>query len=276
MILQDFATYLKTVRRYSEATVASYVHDVRLFLENSNGDISSDSVARWVGARCNDAPSSLRRRVSSVRTFSRFCNLSGRVIVPVSPISVELPRQPDTVFPVLDLPSITRCIDVAWQVSTRDGLLFELAYSLGLRVGELVSLRWGDFDFSAGTIRVRGKGNKERVLPLSADLSHRVFRHIQSHSFEDFVFKNRKNRPLSVRNVQYIFKKLFKIAGLRSGKYSTHSLRRTAATHLLDSGATVRDVQAFLGHSRLSTTQRYTKLATSKLMAVVLESHPRQ
>jgi integrase/recombinase XerC len=162
----------------------------------------------------------------------------------------------------------------------RNLALLEVMYGGGLRVSELVGINLLDVDYEAGMIRIRGKGKKERIVPvgepamaaLNRYLVHRA--DLQPAEGERALFLNRFGRRLNVRSVRNILNKWQQ----RSGNWNPvhpHMLRHSAATHLLEGGAELRHIQEFLGHSRLSTTQRYTQVSLEQLMRVYDASHPR-
>ena len=176
------------------------------------------------------------------------------------------------------------------STSIRDRAILETLYSTGARVSELVGLDWDDIDLHAGVARLRGKGKKERIVPIgevavqaiehyrhhtllkkSTSLSSHMRPHVRSEN--NSLFKNNRGGRLSSRSIERIVKKCSQ--PLPNGAVSPHALRHSFATHLLDEGADLRVIQELLGHESLATTQKYTQVATDRLMEVYDRAHPR-
>jgi integrase/recombinase XerC len=161
-----------------------------------------------------------------------------------------------------------------WQM-LRDIAWLELFYSAGLRLSELVKLRRGNIDLSQGTVRVLGKGRKERLCPLGGPAVRALEAYLDACPFDvDALFVSAQGRQLNGRTVQLALKRYLAAAGLDS-KLSPHKLRHSFATHLLDHGADLRSVQELLGHSQLTTTQIYTSVSVERLKRVYDQAHPR-
>ena len=167
--------------------------------------------------------------------------------------------------------------------SLRDRAIFETLYSTGIRVSELAGLNFLDIDFSQRLIRVLGKGNKERIVPIGNKAADAIQAYQSklgrqsgfSHNDNGPVFLNLKNGRLTTRSIARILEKLVNDCGLLT-HVSPHALRHTFATHMLDAGADLRVVQEFLGHKSLSTTQRYTHVSIGRLMETYDKAHPRR
>jgi integrase/recombinase XerC len=159
----------------------------------------------------------------------------------------------------------------------RDQAILELLYSSGLRVSELVGLNWNQLDQDLGIVRVLGKGRKERIVPVGIKAVEALKAYLEERGKVeggDPLFINPMGGRLTARSVGRVIKKYSRYSGIYR-KISPHSLRHTFATHLLDSGADIREIQEMLGHSSLSTTQRYTHLSMGRLMEVYDKAHPR-
>jgi integrase/recombinase XerC len=153
----------------------------------------------------------------------------------------------------------------------------ELLYSSGIRVGELVGLNLSRLDLDLGIVKVMGKGGKERIVPVGSKAVEALrvyFGERGTPEGEEAVFLNLRGGRLTARSVGRLIKEYTKYSGIFR-KVSPHSLRHTFATHLLDAGADIREIQEMLGHASLSTTQRYTHLSMGKLMEVYDKAHPR-
>jgi integrase/recombinase XerC len=167
--------------------------------------------------------------------------------------------------------------EVSKENRLRDRAILELLYSSGLRVSELVGLNSNQLDSDLGIVRVMGKGRKERIVPVGMKALEALKAYLEERGMlggEDPIFVNPLGGRLSARSVGRLIKKYTRHSGIFR-KVSPHSLRHTFATHLLDAGADIREIQEMLGHSSLSTTQRYTHVSMGKLMEVYDKAHPR-
>jgi len=229
------------------------------------------------------------RALAAVRGFFRWLAREG--IVAANPAQgVRTPKAPKTLPRHLrpgEIESLLAAPDVNETFGHRDRAMLELLYATGLRVGELVSLDWSDLDLSTRTLRVIGKGNKERMVPFNraAESALRDWlarwepladpaRLAIDPSEAEPVFLSSKGRRISDRSVRRILDRHVAAASLAAGVHP-HTLRHTFATHLLENGADLRAIQELLGHSSLSTTQKYTHIEVDRLLNVYRESHPR-
>jgi len=229
------------------------------------------------------AKASIARKLSSVRSFLKHAVREGTLEaspalgVPTPKVPHPLPRD----LTVDEMFNLLERIERVDPASTRDRAILELLYATGLRVSELVSLDFGDVDMTARVVRVVGKGGKERLVPFvnQAAESLRFWfdnsRKLRTRSQEpNAVFLNLRGGRLTTRSVRRILNRRLHEAAILS-HYSPHSLRHSFATHLLGAGADLRAIQELLGHSSLSTTQRYTHVSTDALMRVYDKAHPR-
>jgi len=248
------------------------------------GDITVMHLRRFLASRIEGRESStLGRNVSTLRSLFRF--LVRRGYLAENPASLlKAPKQPQGLRSFLSVDEAFHLLDTQsgdTVLQQRDRAMWELLYSTGLRVSELVSLDAAGIDLESAWIRVRGKGRKEREVPVGskalAALTIYLSRRGELASKgpgDPALFLNRFGKRLGVRSVR----RLLKQAQLRSGmepKVSPHGLRHSFATHLLDAGADLRAIQELLGHSSLSTTQRYTHVSMAHLMDVYDRAHPR-
>lgn len=293
--LQEFSTHLTLERNLSPHTGKAYLRDVQSFYSFIMDATGSDSAAavqnflpqvdklmlrRWLATqqrRCKKI--TVSRKLSALRAFFRYLVREG--LLEVNPADLlASPKQERYLPTTLDVDDIYHLLDQADgadQVRIRDRAIFELIYSSGLRVSEVVGLNIGDFRAQEQIVRVLGKGRKVRIVPVGAKAVARVKECLQgrvSNASGDPLFVNRSSRRLSVRTVQRNLKKKLLRAGL-STAVTPHSLRHSFATHLLDGGADLRAIQEMLGHSSLSTTQRYTQVSVEKVMSEYDKSHPR-
>lgn len=248
-------------------------------------------------ARTRLHPGSIRLRFAALRTFYKTAVREGKVAHnPVSDLALpKLPRRlpvflsQEQVAALLDAPR--RCWEATekrraagqrrdrrsaqeWQM-LRDTAWLELFYSAGLRLNELVCLTRRQVDLHQGTVRVLGKGRKERLCPLGKPAVRALHAYVDACPYNsDALFVSAQGRALSGRAVQLLLKKYLTAAGLDAG-LTPHKLRHSFATHLLDCGADLRSVQELLGHSQLTTTQIYTSVSVGRLKRVYDQAHPR-
>ena len=292
----QFVSHLRLERRMSDYTVRNYSQAINYFfdfLKVSGESIVLTEVTKQLArsyvieAQNKYSRRTLRNHVSGLRTFFKF--LQAREIVRTNPFTnITLPKldQPlpkvmtqAQVFKLLDQPTYDGKNNNACDFyAIRDLLVLELLYAGGLRVSELVGINYGDVDMSNASIKVLGKGNKERIAPVGHRALNTLKRfkdiHAKKSKFDSPVLINPSGTRLSVRSVQLLVKKYLNYAELPSD-LTPHKLRHCFATHLLDNGADLRAVQELLGHSSLSTTQIYTHVSASRMKSVHSLAHPR-
>jgi integrase/recombinase XerC len=231
--------------------------------------------------------SSIARKLSTLRSFFRY--LVREQIVPSNPAkSVSTPKVEKTLPTTLTVDETFRLMESPkglpekssggpMEKGLRDHAILELLYSSGLRVSELVGLDSNQLDLELGVVRVMGKGRKERIVPVGMKAIDALKVYLERRGRlkeEEPIFINSLGGRLTARSVGRLIKKYTRHSGIFR-KVSPHSLRHTFATHLLDAGADIREIQEMLGHSSLSTTQRYTHVSMGKLMEVYDKAHPR-
>jgi integrase/recombinase XerC len=281
-----FLEYLAVERGASPHTLRSYAADLREFRRFLAGRSVAD--LRKVDARLIRAylaalherrlsKATVARQLASVRSWLRF--LARRGVIAFNPgrqvISPRVGRRLPSFLPkdeatgLLDLPPEDS------EPGRRDHALLELLYATGLRVAECCGLDRNDLDHGQGTVRVLGKGNKERVVPVGETALDAVEAYLRVRGDGGGpLFRNIRGGRLTVRSVHRIVKARARLAGI-SQRVTPHTLRHTFATHMLGEGADLRLIQELLGHSRLSTTQRYTHVSPEQLMKVYDKAHPR-
>ncbi len=274
-------------------TVDAYGADLRQFLHYfSPPDLEPPApqaidllmMREWLASLYRDGLSAvtIRRKLAAVRGLFRFLLREGVVAVNVARL-VRTPKAPKTVPDVMTAEQVNTLIDgvesrdLERPFPARDRAIFELLYGCGVRVAELSGLDLDDLDRAEHWIRVRGKGRKERQVPLPGQAAAALDRYLAARPIardQPAVFLNHRNGRLSVRGIRAIVK-LY--ATLLSGDPSIHphSFRHAYATHLLADGADLRSIQELLGHARLSTTQKYTQVSLTDLMAVYDKAHPK-
>ncbi len=287
--VEAFLRQLATIRRLSENTVAAYRRDLESLLEfarregvTSLADLDSWHVRRFAAEhfRHGLSPRSIARRLSAVRSFLGWLVREGVLAANVA-INVQAPKPSRRLPSALDADQVSKLLERSGEdvVTIRDRAMFELLYSSGLRLAELVSLDMSSIDLGERTLAVTGKGSKSRILPfgrkaLDALQQWLVARPEIGAQGEKALFVSRRGTRLSMRSVQ-----------ARLGEWSRrqslpvhvhpHMLRHSFASHLLESSGDLRAVQELLGHSSISTTQVYTHLDFQHLAHVYDRAHPR-
>ena len=290
-----FLEYLISQRGASPFTLKSYREDFLQLVDflrsagcTSPGDASSMLLRRFAAGlhEAGYAPSTVARKLASMRSFYKFGQREGWVKVnPAKPL--RSPKQTRKLPSFLSADEITLLLSApvdSDEGGLRDRAILELMYSSGVRVRELVTLDDDDLDLNGGTIRVRGKGRRERLGIVGAHARRALEEWLRGRPARKDdpapktrkrpVFTNRFSHRLSVRGVARLLEKHLKTAGL-SRRASPHTLRHSFATHLLNGGADIRSVQELLGHRSLVTTQIYTHVSTTKLLDAYKKAHPR-
>ncbi len=294
----EFLQHLELERNLSPHTLRAYTGDLERFLAFLVGYLGAApkdlvpeavepaAVRAFMAAMGRDGLSrrSRARALSTVRTLFAFACREGRLAANPA-AGVRTPKQEKTLPRHLrpgEVEDLMESPDDDGPLARRDRALLELLYATGLRVGELVSLDWGDIDLTGRVLRVLGKGGKERMVPFGGPAAAALaawledwgtLRRPGAHSAEP-VFLNHRGGRLSDRSVRRILDRATAAAGVPAGVHP-HTLRHTFATHLLEQGADLRTIQELLGHSSLATTQRYTHVDLERLLHVYRESHPR-
>ncbi len=291
-LLHRYEQYLLLEQGLSANTREAYGRDLRRFLDyiDSRGvdalDVELPLLEDYVQHlhKAGIAPRSMARMISGVRSFYRYLQIDGYLGQDPTEL-LETPRLPKHLPEVLTLDEVERILD-AIDLSTvegqRDRCLIELLYSCGLRVSEVCALRLSDLFFDEGFVRVIGKGDKQRVVPISPRAVHEIHNWLDARADiavkpedEDVLFVSaRRGLRLSRVTVFHNIKQHVAAAGIEKS-VSPHTFRHTFATHLLEGGASLPAIQAMLGHEDIGTTEIYTHLDTAYLREQVLEHFPR-
>jgi integrase/recombinase XerC len=302
-LLAQFLEHLRYERNVSEHTLRNYGIDLQQFYEflapvqKQTGERSEPELAQidhltireWLSTlhSASKKKSSVARKLAALRTFFQFLVREG--VAEINPAKlVSTPRREKKLPKHLSVEDAIRFIetpDTENDLGKRDRAILELLYATGVRVSELTKLDLGDIDFGNKLIRVSGKRRKERIVPFG-DVAAQVLRNYLERRPEmllaapisaqepQALFLNYQGTRITTRSVGRMVEKYIKIcAGIHD--ISPHALRHSFATHLLDSGADLRDIQELLGHARLSTTQIYTHVSMEKLIAVYDKAHPK-
>jgi integrase/recombinase XerC len=299
-LIEEFERALVVEDNASPHTVRSYGSDLRqlrsfllarrIALDESGEQVAVERVDHLaIRAFMSDLlrrnrKSSVGRKLSAVKQFFRFALRRERIVRDPT-AGIATPRKEQQLPAHLTVDDMFRLLEAPPRdtpAGLRDRAVLEVVYSCGLRVSELVNLDWSDVDASLELVRVRGKGAKERLVPigrkaLAALAAYRVRvpelcpRRLRD---ERAVFLNRRGRRLTTRSVARLVDQYVLASGI-AAKASPHALRHSFATHLLNAGADLRSIQELLGHASLSTTQRYTHVNLDQLMSVYDKAHPR-
>ncbi|KYG79052.1 tyrosine recombinase XerD [Roseivirga echinicomitans] len=292
--IQEYENYLKLERSLSENSVEAYVHDVvklKQFLEISNLDITAQQVQanhlqnfiEYINELGMSAHSQARI-ISGLKSFYKFMMYEGEIDVDPTAL-LEAPKLgrklPDT-LDIHEIDKILAAIDHSKAEGMRNRAMLETLYSSGLRVTELISLKISNIHFEIGFLRILGKGNKERLVPIGREaLKHiNMYREeVRVHldvkpGHESFLFLNRNGKQLSRQMVFIVIKDLVAKVGLHK-TVSPHTFRHSFATHLIEGGADLRAVQEMLGHESITTTEIYTHLDRDYLKQIIKDFHPR-
>lgn len=287
---RGYHSYIRLEKRLSQNTVENYMRDLAQFAHFilHQWDIEPKRVERehieryleWLYQR-GTKPTSQARALSSIRSFFDYLLLEEQISAsPVEFITTpKTARQlPDTLSEG-EIDRIITAVDTATTKGRRDSAMLEMLYSCGLRASELLSLRLSDLFFGEGYIRITGKGNKQRLVPISATARDKVQRYIEerkpAQTSEQTLFLNNRGGRLT----RVMLFTIIRQAAIRAGiekRISPHTFRHSFATHLLEGGASIRQVQELLGHESILTTEIYTHLESSHLRKTVEEHLPIQ
>lgn len=292
--LKSFKSYLRLERSLSGNTIEAYIHDVDMLIQFFNSssskrdlsDVSPDDLKEflvWIN-ELGMLPPTQARVLSGLKAFFKFLLLDNHIKVDPSAL-IESPKTsrklPDTLS-IIEINKLIEAIDLSKAEGMRNKAMLELLYGCGLRVSELTNLKISNLFLDIDFIKILGKGDKERLVPIGSEAIKflRIFiEEIRVHiavkpGKEDFVFLNMRGSPISRVMVFLIIKDLAKKAGINKS-ISPHTFRHSFATHLIEGGADLRAVQEMLGHESITTTEIYTHLDRDYLRDTIIQFHPR-
>jgi len=301
-LVEQFLEHLRYERNVSVHTLRNYRIDLEQFLAHLAGpesnkkratpsveEIDHLTIREWLASlhSAQKSKSSVARKLAALRTFFQFLVREG--LLELNPAKlVSTPRQEKKLPNHLSVEEAVRFIespDTQTDLGKRDRAMLELMYATGVRVAELTTMNLGDIDFRSQLIRVTGKRRKQRVVPFGDPAGDALRSYLKirekflfnapvSTRDEEALFLNYQGTRITTRSVGRMVDKYIRLcAGMHN--ISPHALRHSFATHLLDSGADLRDIQELLGHARLSTTQVYTHVSMEKLIEVYDKAHPK-
>jgi len=284
--VNDFIIYLQKEKNYSRHTLRAYRTDLESFFDflrvKKRKRVDQNAITLFMGFLLKyglDARS-VARKLSCIKSFFRFLKRTN-VISENPAIIIKTPKTKKHLPGFLSYAQIEKAMEIS---NPRDRAIMEVLYSCGLRTSELVNLRISDIDLNRDEVKVKGKGNKQRVVPVGKPAKNAILNYLKVRHNPDKhkavgsdvpeLFLNYRGGSLSTRSVQNIVRKyLVKLA--RATGTNPHILRHSFATHLLESGADLRAVQELLGHASLSTVQIYTHMTSKRLKEIYKKRHPR-
>ena len=302
-LIEQFLEHLRYERNVSAHTLRNYASDLEQFVDHiapadpKSGarkfpelqNVDHLTIREWLAElhSAQKKKASIARKLAALRTFFQFLVREG--LLESNPAKlVSTPRQEKKLPKHLSIEEAIKFIetpDIKTDLGKRDRAMLELMYATGVRVAELTTLNLGDIDFRNQLVRVTGKRRKQRIVPFGDPAASAIRDYLKvrdkfllnspiSERDDEAIFLNYQGTRITTRSVGRMVEKYIKIcAGVH--RISPHALRHSFATHLLDSGADLRDIQELLGHARLSTTQVYTHVSMEKLVAVYDKAHPK-
>ena len=290
--IRDFTNYMKLERAMSPNTIAAYKRDLKKLRQNLEEEkpdplkVQLKELQDFISTLAKDGISakSQARIISALRTFYKYLLFEDLITIDPTEMleSPKVGRKLPDFLSKEEVFSIIEAVDMSKDEGHRNRAIMETLYGCGLRVSELTNLRISDLFFKQDIIRVTGKGDKERLVPINslAQKHITIYREeVRVHQtvargHEDFVFLNRRGKQLTRAMIFHIVKTLTVSAGIKKS-VSPHTFRHSFATHLVEGGADLRAVQEMLGHESITTTEIYTHLDQSYLRQTLLEFHPR-
>jgi len=291
-LIDAFVDSLWLEKGFSQNTLSAYRTDLSLFvkwLDQQAGtlkEVSSHDVLAYLAFQTEKGiqPRTNARTLSCLKAFYRYCVREKHCDADPTQ-TLKPPRFVQTIPNTLsekEVEALLQAPDLNSSMGVRDKALLEVLYGCGLRVSELVSLRLDEINFKQGVVRILGKGDRERLVPLGEEAHHWLTRYVGSARLEladesvsnDICFLSNRGKQITRQAFWYRIKHYAKLVGI-SSKLSPHTLRHAFATHLVNHGADLRIVQTLLGHANISTTQIYTHVANERLKALHAKHHPR-
>jgi site-specific recombinase XerD len=271
--LKYFLNYIRTEKNLSENTIIGYKKDLEQYLDSCNikvlEDLNKHTIRDFL-AKINDlAPTTRRRKLASIRGFFGFL-FDEEIINKNESLSIKNAKIDKKLPVIMSVNETATVIDSA--CSKQDKAILETLYGTGARISELVGIQISDIDFDARTVRLFGKGNKERIVPINNASLIAIKEHLDSRGFNSpYVFGSRvtPNHPMTARNAR---ERVYKSGGK---EVHPHMFRHSYATHLHANGASIMDIKEMLGHADISTTQIYTHVANEQMTRTYRHSHPR-
>lgn len=286
MYLSDFKNFIESEKKYSKHTVSAYINDLEEFNKflninrvKLNEKLNYSFVRQWIVELSENGLSSrsINRKISSLKSYFNFLIAINKLNV--SPLKLHRNLKVD---PKIIIPFNEREMDKVFEIFNnnsgklgRDFLIIEILYSTGIRRDELINLKFEDIYFEQGLIKVLGKRNKERLVPVLPNLLSKIKKYSSNNSINSYLFKSKNGKKISPSTIYRIVKKYFRQISSKN-KISPHVLRHSFATHMINNGADINSVKEILGHSSLASTQIYTKIKVPKMLNDYMLNHPRE
>lgn len=285
--LEEYLQYIAHIKKYSPHTIRAYRQDIQQYIDyfkENNLTVGKDTVRDYISFIFlrTKKRATVSRKIKSLRSFYRFLVKQGKIDRNPFDI-VSTPKEEKTLPEILTEKEMLAFLDRLPHsnfIELRNRAVFEFLYATGLRISELVNVRMEDINFTEGMVRVLGKGKKERVVPFNDVARGVLIKYLDAVRLKfkkpvDYLILNSSGRKITERSVEIILQKVYGQL-MESGKHVyPHLFRHSFATHLLQRGANLRVIQELLGHSTLSTTERYTNLNYGDLLNVYKKFHPR-
>jgi integrase/recombinase XerC len=300
--IDNFGVHMEVERNLSLNTIKNYLFDIRQFkkfLDENKISAKKDDmedmyeidhveIRAYLGSLHREGLKkiTISRKIAAIRSFFTYLLRKGRMKVNTAQMvqSPKIEKYIPVFLSVDEMATLLNTKSLMEVTDLRDRAIIEIFYSSGIRLSELVGLNRGDIDENQGVMKIRGKGKKERIVPLGDRAIDAIHMYIEKRGNISFgnskncldepIFVNRMGTRLSTRGVARIVDKVVLSRGL-GRKMSPHKLRHTFATHMMEAGADLRSIQEFLGHENLSTTQKYTSVSVGRLLEVYDKAHPK-
>lgn len=287
MFIRKFIRYIESEKRLSQHTVTSYKTDLNQFFSYLNDyssiesveDISFKLIRNWITFLFESGLTSrtINRKISSLKSFFKFLEISD--LISFNPtLKIISPKSSRKLPSIVEQIDLNQLLDKKYFddgfIGDRDLLIIEVFYLTGIRLSELIEIKTHNLDFKNCSLKVLGKGNKERFVPLSFDLLSKLDLFIKNYKIKDYLFSNLLKKKLYPKKVYRIVNYYISLVSSVK-KRSPHVLRHSFATHMLSNGADINAIKEILGHSSLSATQIYTHNTVEKLKSVYDQAHPR-
>lgn len=283
--IDSYLDYLSYQRHYSDLTISNYENDLTFFknyLEQTNKDfleVDYSFIRKFYNflETKKYSKNTISRKISSIRSFYKYLAKEG--YISYNPFSLTQGPKKDKLLPKFlyynELEELFNACDLTTFYGVRDRLVLEMLYATGMRVGELENIKIKDINLSDNSIKILGKGNKERIVYFGEYAKEILDMYLKQRDDNcEYLFIDYRKSRLTARGIRYIINKLVKKSCLNT-KVSPHMLRHSFATHLLNEGCDLLSVQELLGHESLRATQVYTHVTNDRLKDVYLKSHPR-
>lgn len=285
MLFDKFEEYLSYEKKFSINTISAYLKDIESFQKFlfDNGtkvskEINYSFIRQWIVYLSENkySKTSINRKIASLKSYFNFLvNIEKIDSSPLkghknlkSSSKIVIPFSEDEVIEVFENFKSS-------NISERDKLIIEMFYSTGIRREELINIKIEDIFHDQSLIKILGKRNKERLIPMLPRLSKNIRTYVKDNNISKFLFESKKSKKISVSTVYRLINKYFRLVSTKV-KVSPHVLRHTFATHMLNNGADINTIKEILGHSSLSSTQIYTKIKLPKIVNDYKKSHPRE